>query len=76
MHSQLEAGSRAKLPDQLHWGANLVDGRDLKDSRIPQIYDSLILVFLQQSVKHRSRLRSVLSEDIPLPYTFRTFLPR
>src|ERR1035441_10560775 len=66
MDGALEIGAGAEVLDELERRAHDVERRDLENPRVIEIDDTLILVFLQQRLKHGAGLRSVFGEDVAL----------
>jgi len=54
--------------DKLERCSHRVERRNLQDSRVTQIDDALILVFLQQCLQHGARLGTIFCEDIALAH--------
>ena len=62
----LEIRARAELLDELERRAHRVERRNLKNARVVEVDDALVLVLLQQRFEHGAGLRAVLGEDVAL----------
>lgn len=54
--------------DELERCSHRIERRNLQDSRVTQIDDALILIFLQQGLQHGAGLGTVFGEDIALAH--------
>src|SRR2546423_1216425 len=75
MYRMFIAVPGTEFTDQLHRGAEFIERRDLEYTWIAEIHDAVVLILLQQRIKHCSRLRSVLTIDVLLADTFRALTP-
>jgi hypothetical protein len=66
LYRKHEIRASAKLLDELHGCPHGIKRRYLQNPRVAQVDDALVLVFLQQRLKHGAGLRAVFCEDIPL----------
>jgi hypothetical protein len=76
LHSAHEIRSGTELFHELKGGAQRIERRDLQDSRVAKVDDALVLVFLEQCLKHRARLWTVFSKNIALANVFSPLAPR
>ena len=66
MDGEHEIRARAEFFDELERRAHRVERRNLKDPRVAEVDDALILIFLQQRFKHGAGLRAVFGEHVAL----------
>jgi hypothetical protein len=66
LYCEHEIRACPELLDELHGCPHRIKRRDLQNTRVAKVDDALILVFLQQCLKHGAGLRAVFREDTRL----------
>src|ERR1700674_3540419 len=66
MYGAFKIRTRPELFDELEGCAHRVEGRNLQNPWVAKVDHALVLIFLQQGLKHRAGLRAVVSENISL----------
>ena len=76
MHGEHEIRSCPEFLYELYGCSHRIKWWDLQNPRVAKIDDTLILIFLQERLKHGARLRTVLGEDVPFAHTLCTLAAR